>query len=406
MGADPLEAPNEKAWQRLLPRLDAHYRSTDEDRYLLERSMEVSSREMRELHHTISVERAHLANILTNLPQAVLVLDGDTVSLANDAANTLLGRAVLKGAFVDEVLLFLRDGSPIALSEALLPTSSTLHVRSASGSTVPVDVAQASLDHGHRLITLTDLRERLAAEEALSEARVSAEVARRAEQTRASFLARMSHELRTPLNAIIGYSEMLMDEASASLRSDLARIQSAGSHLLGLINDILDLSKVDAGKMELDLQPTDLATLVQDVGQDLQPVVEKQGNLLRIHAEPGTVQIVDRVKLKQCLYNLVGNAARYTDHGRIDLRLVLSDEHVTLTVSDTGTGIHPADIATLFDPFVQSRQHRGGTGLGLAVVKAMTELMGGGCTVQSTLGKGSTFVVTLPRRDPAPADAG
>ncbi|HEX5503712.1 MAG TPA: response regulator [Thermomicrobiales bacterium] len=247
------------------------------------------------------------------------------------------------------------------------------------------------------------------------------EEAERANQAKSAFLANMSHELRTPLNAIIGYSEMLQEEAAdrgqAEFLPDLAKINAAGKHLLALINDILDLSKIEAGKMDLALETFDLATMIQEVAATIQPLVETNANTLRVHAaaDLGAMR-ADLTKVRQALFNLLGNACKFTDHGTIALAVGRGPapqgsggEWVTFRVTDSGIGIAPEQLDRLFQPFTQAeattaRQY-GGTGLGLAITRRFCQLMGGEVAVQSTPGRGSTFTMRLPAVVP-PAGAG
>ena len=392
-GGDLDAPPRGDDWRRFIERIDAHYRSLDEDRYLLERTMAISSDEMRALHAQVSAERAQLQHVLTALPQGVLVIDADgTVIAANDAARRLTGREDVDGAHVD-TLLWSIGGVQRPLADALASREG-LSVGTGAGAT-PIQLARATLDGGRWLLSLTDVSDRLAAEAALHEARVDALAARRAEAARASFLANMSHELRTPLNAILGYAEMLCDELP-SHREDLERIHHAGAHLLGLINDVLDLSKIDAERMEIAYTHFDVGALVAEVADDLRAVVEANHNRLESEAPPGVMVRLDRTKLKQCLYNLVANAARYTDAGVVRLSVEVDVHELRLAVADDGVGIDPDELPRLFEPFAQARNKRGGTGLGLTLVRAMAEGMGGRCAARSAPGLGSTFTLRFP----------
>jgi signal transduction histidine kinase/CheY-like chemotaxis protein len=235
-----------------------------------------------------------------------------------------------------------------------------------------------------------------------------------ASEHKSAFLASMSHELRTPLNAVIGYSEMLyetaQDEEQDEFLPDLAKIRDAGRHLLGLINDILDLSKIEAGKMDLYLEEVDLAGLVEEVRSIVEPLAAANANRLEIVC-PGTLGrlYTDRTKLKQSLLNLLSNAGKFTHEGRVRLEVRPAAGEISFLVSDTGIGMTEEQQSRLFQAFSQAelsttRQY-GGTGLGLAITKHFCELLGGRIAVESTSGRGSTFTITLPDRSHAVAAA-
>jgi CheY-like chemotaxis protein len=217
----------------------------------------------------------------------------------------------------------------------------------------------------------------------------------------------MSHELRTPLNAIIGYSEMLyetaQDEGQDEFLPDLAKIRDAGRHLLGLINDILDLSKIEAGKMELYLEEVDLGALVEEVRSIIEPLAAANANRLEIicPAALGTFR-TDRTKLKQSLLNLLSNAGKFTHEGQIKLEVQSGNGEISFIVGDTGIGMTEEQQGWLFQAFsqadVSTTRRYGGTGLGLAITKHFCEMLGGSIAVESVPGKGSTFTIMLPDR--------
>ncbi|MEZ4449549.1 MAG: ATP-binding protein [Nannocystaceae bacterium] len=245
--------------------------------------------------------------------------------------------------------------------------------------------------------------------EALTAARDEATAANRSKST---FLAHMSHELRTPLNAIIGYGEMIAEEtAEPTVRDDAARILTAARHLLGIISDILDLSKIEAGKLEMEVEDFDLIHLVRGTCESSRPLFDGRGNTLHVACARDRLRLRgDARKVRQVLLNLLGNAAKFTDHARVwcEVRTVQSDGEVDddapsaveISVRDEGIGIPEDRLATLFEPFTQvdssfARAYEG-TGLGLTISRLFVEKMGGSITVQSLLGAGSTFTVRLP----------
>ena len=235
--------------------------------------------------------------------------------------------------------------------------------------------------------------------------------AKEANQAKSAFLAKMSHELRTPMNAIIGYSEMLQEDANdkgeTEAAEDLQKILSAARHLLGLINDVLDLSKIEAGKMQLYLETFDLQTVVQEVTSTITPLVEKRNNELGIICSPAIGSMYgDATKVRQALLNLLSNAAKFTENGRIELKIdrEMSESQVwvVLQVKDTGIGMTEEQMGRLFTAFSQADASTaskfGGTGLGLAISKQFAQMMGGDITVKSAPGAGSTFTMRIPAR--------
>ncbi len=254
----------------------------------------------------------------------------------------------------------------------------------------------------------TDITEQRAAEARLDAAREAAEAANRA---KSQFIANMSHELRTPLSAVIGYSGMVAEEVEelghSGLVEDVKKIEANARHLLGLINDVLDLSKIEAGRMTVEAVEFDVGAMIQEVVAAATPLVAKKGNRLVLDLPPNLGSMnTDEVKVRQCLLNLIGNAAKFTENGAVTLRaarIVDGGEHwMSFVVEDTGVGMTPEQLSKLFGRFVQAdesttRQY-GGTGLGLAITRAFCRKLGGDVTVDSVYGKGSTFTLSLPAR--------
>lgn len=249
----------------------------------------------------------------------------------------------------------------------------------------------------------------------MDEAQEAREAAERANRTKDGFLANMSHELRTPLNAIIGYSEMLKEEAEdlgeEVFIQDLDKIHGAGKHLLGLISDILDISKIESGKMELFVEKLEITEMIREIGHTIAPLVEKNGNTLEVDcpADIGGME-ADLTKLKQAIFNLLSNASKFTKEGTIGLEVkrVMEglDEYVLFVVSDTGIGMTEKQMDKVFEAFTQAdagtTKKYGGTGLGLTITRQFCRLMGGDASVESEAGRGSTFTLKIPQQVVAP----
>jgi signal transduction histidine kinase len=234
-------------------------------------------------------------------------------------------------------------------------------------------------------------------------------IAESANKTKSQFLASMSHELRTPLNAIIGYSEMLIEEveelSTDEFSTDLEKILSSAKHLLELINDVLDISKIESGKMKLNLESFEVLPLLESVKSLSKPLFQKNKNKFLLKAPSQISEMYsDSTKIRQNLLNLLSNAAKFTHEGNItlDIKFDSTQKWITFNVSDTGIGMTQEQLGKVFDAFTQAdsttTKKYGGTGLGLSITKRFCEMLGGQITVKSTVGKGSTFSMRLPVR--------
>jgi len=349
--------------------------------------------------------------LLESAPDAMIIADrGGLIALVNSQAERLFGysRAEMLGKSIDSLVplrfrgnhgahreQFFMQPRPRAMGAGL-----ELYGLRADGSEFPVEVSLSPLDAGDGLLVCTAIRD-------ATDSRRKERALQKANRLKSEFLANMSHELRTPLNGIIGFSELLIDEKPGPLnerqKDYLNDVHTCGLHLLSLINDVLDLSKIEAGKMDLHPEAFALRRAIEEICSVLSPMAKKKNILLssEIAVEMETV-VLDRGKLVQVLYNLVSNALKFTESGGA-VRIAAAQgpaRRLLLTVTDSGIGISAEDLPKLFVEFQQldsgpTRRH-GGTGLGLALSKSLIELQGGSIAVRSEPGRGTSFVVSLP----------
>lgn len=343
-------------------------------------------------------------------------LVGASINLLHpdDVARRTEGTVEGRRAFVDE----LRRRGVIRVE--------SVHRRK-DGSLFPMETSMCLLALPGRTVVMgidRDITERRRAEEELARYRehleelvaartrelaAAKEHAEAADRLKSAFLATMSHELRTPLNTIIGFTTLVLMGRAGPLTDTQARqlglVGDAADHLLELINEVLDLSKIEAGQLEIEHAPFDLPSLVGGVGALIAPQAQKKGLGLETSVAPevGTV-VSDRHRVEQVLLNLLSNAVKFTDRGTVRIECIRAGDRVVTSVADTGVGIAPDDLGRLFQPFLQldsslSRRHQG-TGLGLAISRRIVELLGGEISARSEPGRGSTFTVSLPLRPP------
>jgi PAS domain S-box-containing protein len=358
-------------------------------------------------------QKQYFAELVSNSPVAIVTLDvHHNVVSCNPAFEKMYGylESEVVGRNLDGLITTesTRSEAVANTEEALAsrPVKKISQRRRKDGTLVDVEVLGVPVVVAGRRVGLMALYHDITE---LLRARSDAEAANSA---KSQFLASMSHELRTPLNAILGYSEMLQEDAadrgeSASV-PDLQKIHSAGKHLLALINDVLDLSKIEAGKMQLYLETFEVAPLVEQVASTVRPLVEKNANRLAVHcaADLGTMHS-DATRIRQVLLNLLSNASKFTDHGLIALDVERAGHEVMFRVRDTGIGMTAEQLGRLFETFSQAEASTaakyGGTGLGLAISRRFCQLMGGDVDVASEVGTGSTFTVRLPADGPVEA---
>jgi PAS domain S-box-containing protein len=398
------------------------------------RRVEVQARALRRLARRQDREHGQLRAILESIADGVVISDAaDQVVLTNSAALRVLDRdrdAVL-GRPLGQILSSMVPAGDVGLvgtlvdpadgryameaifevGERVIQTSmapiETPDERPAGGVAILRDVSALARAETQRERALTDLREQA------RQLTAAARRLRELDQLKSQFIANMSHELRTPLNSIIGFSGVLLKGIDGPLNEmqaqDVASIHTSGKHLLGLITNILDISKIWAGKMQLNLSPVEIPALIRDAVTIVEPIFEGKPVSLTVRVPPDLPPVcADRTRVRQVLINLLSNAARYTEAGWVTISVHAAEERICLAVSDTGIGIPAAHLETIFEEFSRvdnsSTRHVDGLGLGLSISRRLVELHGGRIDVESEEGQGSTFRVTLPLAGPPPGE--
>ncbi len=434
LGIDSADPPDAEAWRRLLEEVSQNYGGADEERFLLERSLDASSIEMRELFEAVressesrlASERDKLREseeryrkLVQTAPEVIFSLssDGSTVTSLNQAFERLTGWTCDR--WLGRPLASLIHPQDLAHADQRVqqtlrgehPPAFELRLQTRSGEYLDAELTMTQLVEGETVSGILgiahDVRARKRIQQALRSAKEEAEAA---SQAKSDFLANMSHEIRTPLNAIIGLTSLLLDSSLASeLAGYVETIRSSGDTVLALINDILDFSKIESGMMELEEQPFGLKDCLAGPIDLVAAEAESKGLELTSTVEAGSPGVVvgDVTRLRQILVNLLSNAVKFTSQGTIAVTVrcrQAGDERLELelAVRDTGIGIAPDKMEKIFRSFSQadastSRDY-GGTGLGLTISQRLAELMGGKIRAESEPGKGSTFRCTVQVR--------
>ena len=385
--------------------------------------LEFMREELIRQRHKIAERESYTRAIMENMGDAMVILnESHRIVSFNPAAEKLFGYVIeeVQGQFMSRLLADKnKESINLRLTQQLAPGSANVDNETSyewqavrkDGLVFPFALTMSEMSSNGQCLLICnihDLTERKQAEEIVIQAKRDAEAANRA---KSEFLSNMSHELRTPLNAIVGYSEMLLEsevekgKGNDQSIKDLNKIIGSANHLMALINDILDLSKIEAGRMELYIEEFDARMVVDDVCNTIMPLMVGRKNKFTIEMpEQLGVMEADLTRVRQIVLNLLSNAAKFTEHGEVKFtarrEIKGENEWLIFEVSDTGIGIAPEQQQRLFQEFMQAdssiSRHFGGTGLGLAISRRFCEMMHGDISMQSTLGEGSTFIVKLP----------
>ncbi|HEY1015356.1 MAG TPA: response regulator [Herpetosiphonaceae bacterium] len=364
------------------------------------------------------IERTHAALERLDPLEERIDADRDTTAVAIQATIRQASRRIIfaVAGIIIIALVVLAGDSFFTIKNIIRPISGLISAANAvAGGDLSQQVVPSTDDEiGTLQRRFNDMvgrlaEQRRALEQQANELRAARAGAEESSRAKSEFLANMSHELRTPLNAVIGYSELIQEDAADLGQPDFAesagRIRAAGHHLLALINDILDISKIEAGKMDIHIETINLPELVRDVATTIRPQAEKRGNRLEVSLAEGVGEFqTDQIKVRQALLNLLSNAVKFTERGAVRLRVEPAArdgrDWLAFRVEDTGIGISPAQMSRLFQAFTQAdsstTRKYGGTGLGLVLSRRFCQMLGGDITVHSAPGEGSTFTMYLP----------
>lgn len=354
------------------------------------------------------VSKSHLDNLINALGESLIVCnENGTIQSANQAACQLLGYGVgdLEGMPMAEVLA----GGTLDPEVEFSVGVEREYITSRGGRVPVLTTVTAMRSQGERLLVnvAQDLTQRKETEQAMLAARQAAE---KANQAKSQFLANMTHELRTPLNSILSFAGLLEEELEErgldDLLPDARKISRAGQHLRAIVNDVLDLSKIEAGRMPVHMAPFSVCQAVRDVVETAEPLARRNGNRIVVHP-PSDCEFIldsDEQKFRQSLMNLVGNACKFTQAGEITITGVLTGDgsarQLQVQVRDSGIGMSEEEMGRLFQPFTQvdasAGRRFGGTGLGLVITQRFCRALGGDLLVESEPGRGSTFTISLP----------
>lgn len=424
--SDPQAPPTKDSWSRILRGMNRLCAEGEQTQFLLDQTLETLGRSSTQLESKVVEEREKLQSVLSAIHDGVCAIDRrGRVLFINPAARRLfgcesdhrsdfslidaLGFDEIESESKAEVLARINTGETLRNDEA------TLRVK--QGRATPISYIFSPIVKGDVVLgsvcVVRDVTEQKEAADRLHDLNEELTNARdqavEANQAKSVFLANMSHELRTPLNAVIGYTELIREDAEIfgykEIAPDLDKIHVAANHLLSLINDILDLSKIEAGRHEVIWETFELSELLNDVASTIAPAASNKNNDFELAVDEGLGQIrADRIKLRQILLNLLSNACKFTSEGNITLRVSqettdLGDQFV-FEITDTGIGVSSEKLQQLFEPFIQAdsstTRKYGGTGLGLTITQHFCKMMGGTISAESEKGQGSTFRVRLP----------